>query len=67
MDQAARIAFIQSQVLCAYAQLEAMKAENAECVRAGRSLTFDTHHFSSVPDVYRLGHNDVLAYLRGDG
>ncbi len=66
MDLAARVAFIMSQVVCAQAEIEAMKAENAWREREGDALAYGEEAFLSVPQKYGLEHNAVLTYLRGE-
>mgnify|MGYP007083499317 CR=1 FL=1 len=66
MDQAARVAFIHAQTVCAMAKIEGMKAENLARLAAGNSLAYRERDFLAVPDQYLIGHNAVIEYLRGD-
>lgn len=66
MDQAARAAFITSQVACMQARLAAMTAQNIADDMAGRPITYLPQHFDALPDQFQLGHNSVVAYLMGD-
>ena len=63
MDIEARIAFINSQVLCAQAKLEGMKAANAEAARYEPCSVYSDYDFSQIPNEYGLEHNQVLSYL----
>ena len=66
MDTEQRIAFVQSQVLCTMAEIEAMKAKNSERILAGfDELAYDEIAFQNVPANYGLEHNTVLIYLQG--
>ena len=54
-----QIAFVMAQIVCANAELEAMKAADRE--------TGGIHtpaEYLAVPDKYGLGHNSVLTTLR---
>lgn len=65
MDQAARVAFIQAQVVCALAEIEGMKAENAHYALCnGGAVKYGEEAFNSVPVRYGLDHNSVILYLR---
>jgi len=60
----ARIAFVNSQAVCALAEIEGMKAENEHRVQCGNSIAYGMEAFLAVPEKYGLGHNTVIAYLR---
>jgi len=64
MDKEQRIAFINSQVVCANAAIEGMKAENSERLSKGYSIAYDDEAFCKVPAEYGLEHNQVIEYLR---
>ena len=64
MDQAARVAFVYSQTVCALAKIEAMKAENRMRELNGQALAYGEQAFLSVPDEYQIGWNSVVSYLR---
>ena len=64
MDQAARVAFVQAQTVCAMARLEEMKAANRLDEMAGRNATYSPADFAAVPDSFLIGHNAVIDYLR---
>jgi hypothetical protein len=66
MDQAARAAFIASQIACMQARLAAMMAQNVSDEVAGRPLTYLPQHFDALPDQFQLGHNAVVTYLMGN-
>lgn len=63
MDQAAKVAFIMSQVVCAQAEIEGMKAENAYRISNGDSPSYGKEAFSLVPARYGIEHNQVIGYL----
>ena len=65
MDQNMRVAFVMSQVICATAEIEGMKAENSIAEACGRTIPYGEKAFNDVPNKYGLGHNDVLGHLRG--
>lgn len=65
MDQAARVAFIQAQTVCALAEIEGMKAENWERHLNGLALAYGVEDFLKVPERYGISHNQVIEYLRG--
>lgn len=64
MDLAERVAFVQTQTVCAIAEIEGMKAAN-EWARQDKRYTqpYTEADFRAVPDRYQLGWNDVLTYL----
>lgn len=64
MDHAARVVFVQAQTVCAMAELEAMKAANAEAARCNQLPTYSPSDFRQVPDNFQIGWNSVIEYLR---
>ena len=56
-----RIAFIQSQTACALADIEGMKAENAQFPE---NQQYGKDDFFAIPDRYGISHNAVIEYLR---
>lgn len=64
MDLAARVAYLQSQTVCALAELEAMKAANAERTRQGMPSAFFPSAFSDLSARFGIDHNAVISYLR---
>lgn len=64
MDKEQRIAFINSQVVCATAAIEGMKAENSDRLSKGYSIAYDDEAFCKVPAEFGLEHNQVIEYLR---
>lgn len=56
-EQAA--AYVFAQAVSALAQIESMKAANAEREGRGESLAYPEDAFASVPDNYCLGHNSI--------
>ena len=65
MDDQQRVAFINSQVACMNAELEGMKAENMGRKVLNESMAYTGKDFQALPDIYGLGHNEVIAYLEG--
>jgi len=59
------IAYVDSQIACAYVELEAMKAENSQRERQGQALAWNYDEFFSLIIKYQLGHNSVLSNLHG--
>jgi len=64
MELSARVAFIQSQCVCAMAEIEGMKAENMQRQVLGQSMAYTDADFVKVISSYYIGHNDVISYLR---
>ena len=58
--QMRQVAFVMSQVACAFAKIEAMKAMDRETGGTHRPAEYE-----AVPDLYGLGYNDVLTTLNG--
>lgn len=65
MDEAARAAFVISQAACLMAEVAGMQAENQHWLAAGQRIKYGEDAFITAAEKYQLGHNDVLAYLRG--
>ena len=63
--QMRQVTFVMSQVACAYAEIEAMKAENTYRERRGEVIAWDHDAFMAVHDKYGLGHNSALTTLNG--
>lgn len=59
----ARVAYINAQVACMLAELEAMKARNAHDVCWRRTPTYSEDDFRGLPDRMGVGHNAVIGYL----
>lgn len=66
MELPARVAFVNSQVACMLAELEAMKLANELDIKAGRPLTNHPADFQNLDARFGLGHNTVVQYLMGD-
>ena len=56
-----RIAFIASQTACAIAEIEGMKADNAQFPE---NQQYGKDDFFAIPDKYGISHNAVIEYLR---
>lgn len=61
----ARVAYINAQVACMLAELEAMKARNAQDRSGGCHPTFTEDDFRGLPDRMGVHHNAVVSYLVG--
>lgn len=59
----ARIAYINSQVACMLARLEAMKAENQTRAARGKSQAYTETDFNDLPNVFGVHHNAVVGFL----
>jgi hypothetical protein len=55
--------FLQSQIACAYIELEAMKAENESRKIKNQSPAYTEQHFLELIGKYGLGHNTVITEL----
>lgn len=64
MDTQQRIAFVQSQVISAQVELEAMKAANHDAMVEGLPLPHTASDFRELDRQFMIGHNDVIAYLQ---
>ncbi len=63
MDKEQRIAFINSQIVCAMAEIEGMKAENHGRVHRGEAIAYVDEDFFGIVDKFGLSHNRVIMYL----
>jgi hypothetical protein len=59
------ITYVQSQIASFYAELEAMKAENAHRTMMGLAQAYGFEQFIKLQDTYQLGHNSVKTNLSG--
>lgn len=57
-------AYVNSQVMAANCEMEAMKAANRSREDAGLAQAYGEEHFTNLISLYGLGHNDVLNSLR---
>lgn len=60
MDREQKIAYINSQTVCAQAELSGMEAENAQREHRGESMAYDEDAFMDIPVKYGITHNQVL-------
>jgi len=65
MDHLARVAFVNAQTACALADIESMKAANAERAAQGLANAYGEQDFLNVQSRYMIGHNAVIEFLRG--
>jgi hypothetical protein len=59
-----RAAYVQAQCICALADIEAMKAENAIRAHKGAVPAYNSTAFYAVQSQYMISHNDVIAFFR---
>ncbi len=64
MDIDQKVAFIQSQTVCALAEIEGMKAENQQRVCRGEYPSYTAEEFFAVPGKYGMAHNDVVMFFK---
>lgn len=64
MDQAARVAYINAQIVCAQAEIAGMVAFNMQRAALGESMAYDEEEFLKIPIKYGIDHNSVIEYLR---
>lgn len=60
MNPEQQVAYIQSQILCAQAEIEAMKVDNLTGVKM-----WSSDDFRNIPYKYCLHHNDVIGFFTG--
>jgi hypothetical protein len=64
MNVSQRTAFIEAQVVCAQAELEAMKIANYAMIRESMPPIYGPNEYRAVPYRFGLDHNSALQYLR---
>ena len=57
-------AYVQSQVVCALAEILGAMSENMQRAACGQSMAYDDAAFSEIPDRYGISHNAVLELFR---
>jgi hypothetical protein len=65
MTDEQKAAYIYAQAVCAMAEIEAMKAENAFRQMRGESMAYNDESFLAVPEKYALHHNAVVSLFGG--
>lgn len=66
MDREQQIAYINSQSICALAEIEGMKAENARVsLQGSRILAYDSGSFFEVPKKYGITHDQIMEMFFG--
>lgn len=63
MNDAAKVAFVQTQAVCALAEIEAMRADNMQRQALGESMAWGFDDFIAVRDRYLIGHNAVIDFF----
>lgn len=63
MDQQAKIAYINSQILCAQIEMNAMVAENSFREKNGDSPAYGEEAFLELINKYDISQNAVIRYL----
>lgn len=64
MEQEFKIAYLNSQILCARAELEGMLAANAQSIARGGYPVYGETDFTSIPARYGIDHNSIMEYWR---
>lgn len=64
MNKIQSAAYVMSQSVCAFAEIEAMKAANVERAGMGEAQAYGEKAFEDVPIRLGLGCNDVLSLLQ---
>ena len=64
MNENQRVAFVISQVACAMIEAMGMLAENNLRLVSLRSLAYGEQAFAVLIDKYKIGHNDVISFLK---
>ena len=65
-QQMANVALVMSQIVSAYARIEAMKAANLEREHKGEALAYPEQSFEGVVEEFAIGWNSVLSILGGE-
>jgi hypothetical protein len=65
MDEAARIAFINSQIASAQIRAMGMQAENLSRVHSGDEMKYFEKDFEALSNEFCISHNAVIGYLTG--
>lgn len=60
MNEAAAVAFVQTQTACMLVELEAMRVANAERAHRGMAYAYGEDAFMALIDKYGCGHNAAL-------
>ncbi|KKN18109.1 hypothetical protein LCGC14_0959160 [marine sediment metagenome] len=63
MTDEQKAAYINSQVICAQIELEAMKVANRHDEGMGSAPTYVEEDFRAIVDRFVIGHNDVIGFL----
>ena len=64
MNNEQNIVYVQSQILCAYAEIEKMKAQNLiDSEIDHREPTYSPDDFEKIPYRYGIDHNQVITVL----
>ena len=64
MNEIQKAAFVFSQSICAYGEIEAMVAANKEREHRGESMAYSEQDFMAVIDKYCISHNAVVNLFR---
>lgn len=65
MNSFERAVFMQTQLVCAMAKIEGMKALNMQREQRGESMAYSDADFFAIPKEYGIDHNSVVEYLNG--
>ena len=59
-----KAAFIQSQAVCAMAEIAGMQAANTYREMRGETIAYDESSFGGIADQFGISHNAVLTLFR---
>lgn len=65
MNEAQKVAYIMSQIVCAQAEIAGMQAENTHTIIENQSIKYGLGDFQAVITRFGIGHNDVISYFTG--
>ena len=60
-----KVAYINAQTACALAEIEGMKAENANRLQYDNAIAYRGADFNSVCESYGITHNQVISFFGG--
>lgn len=63
MNKEQAIVYVHSQIVCAQAEIEAMKAANMERERKGLALAYPEEAFAAIEGKYGLSDNAVISFF----
>jgi len=64
MTKEEKIVYLQSQMLCAYIETQAMIADNQDRLSRNQNIGYVDSSFMDVISRYQISSNDVIEFLR---